>query len=89
MVFDIVGGVVVTETRDNSYGYYIKIKHNNIYLTLYDHCSALFVSPGETVKQGQVIADCGSTGYSTGPQLHYEVIKNGVRVSALLSYNLY
>lgn len=80
-------GVVVTATWHNSYGYYVKIKHDDTYSTLYAHCSALHVSAGQTVKQGQVIADCGSTGYSTGPHLHYEVIQNGVRVNALLFYN--
>lgn len=79
-------GVVVTATWHNSYGYYVKIKHDDTYSTLYAHCSALHVSVGQTVKQGQVIADCGSTGYSTGPHLHYEVIQNGVRVNALLFY---
>ena len=79
-------GVVVTATWHNSYGYYVKIKHDDTYSTLYAHCSALHVSAGQTVKQGQVIADCGSTGYSTGPHLHYEVIQNGVRVNALLFY---
>ena len=82
-------GVVVTATWHNSYGYYVKIKHDDTYSTLYAHCSALHVSVGQTVKQGQVIADCGSTGYSTGPHLHYEVIQNGVRVDALLFYNVY
>lgn len=80
-------GVVVTATWHNSYGYYVKIKHDDTYSTLYAHCSALHVSVGQTVKQGQVIADCGSTGYSTGPHLHFEVIQNGVRVNALLFYN--
>lgn len=76
-------GVVVTATWHNSYGYYVKIKHDDTYSTLYAHCSALHVSAGQTVKQGQVIADCGSTGYSTGPHCHFEVIQNGVRVNAL------
>lgn len=81
-----IDGVVVTATWHNSYGYYVKIKLDDTYSTLYAHCSALHVSVGQTVKQGQVIADCGSTGYSTGPHLHYEVIQNGVRVDALNFY---
>ncbi len=76
-------GTVVTATWHNSYGYYVKIKHDDTYSTLYAHCSALHVSAGQTVKQGQVIAECGSTGYSTGPHCHFEVIQNGVRVDAL------
>ena len=79
-------GTVVTVTWHNSYGYYVKIKHDNTYSTLYAHCSALHVSAGQIVKQGQVIADCGSTGYSTGPHCHFEVIQNGVRVDALMFY---
>lgn len=79
-------GVVVTATWHNSYGYYVKIKHDETYSTLYAHCSALHVSVGQIVKQGQVIADCGSTGYSTGPHCHFEVIQNGVRVDALMFY---
>lgn len=79
-------GVVVTATWHNSYGYYVKIKHDDTYSTLYAHCSALHVSVRQTVKQGQVIANCGSTGYSTGPHLHFEVIQNGVRVNALGFY---
>lgn len=80
-------GTVVTATWHNSYGYYVKIKHDDTYSTLYAHCSALHVSVGQTVKQGQVIADCGSTGYSTGPHCHFEVIQNGMRVDALLFYD--
>ena len=76
-------GTVISATWHNSYGYYVKIKHNDTYSTLYAHCSALLVSEGQAVKQGQVIAQVGSTGYSTGPHLHFEVIQNGVRVDAL------
>lgn len=79
-------GTVISATWHNSYGYYVKIKHNDTYSTLYAHCSALLVSEGQQVKQGQVIAQVGSTGYSTGPHLHFEVIQNGVRVDALRFY---
>ena len=79
-------GVVVAATWHNTSGYYVRIKHNNTYSTLYAHCSVLYVTAGQEVKQGQVIADCGSTGYSTGPHLHFEVIQNGVRVDALNFY---
>lgn len=79
-------GTVVAATWHNGYGYYVKIKHNNTYSTLYGHCSELHVSTGQKVKQGQLIAKVGSTGYSSGPHLHYEVIQNGVRVDALRYY---
>lgn len=79
-------GVVVAATWNNTSGYYVRIKHNDTYSTLYAHCSVLYVTAGQEVKQGQVIADCGSTGYSTGPHLHFEVIQNGVRVDALNFY---
>lgn len=79
-------GTVVAATWHNGYGYYVKIKHNNTYSTLYGHCSELHVSAGQKVKQGQLIAKVGSTGYSTGPHLHYEVVQNGVRVDALRYY---
>ena len=75
-------GVVVAATWNNTSGYYIRIKHDNTYSTLYAHCSVLYVTAGQEVKQGQVIADCGSTGYSTGPHLHFEIIQNGVRIDA-------
>lgn len=79
-------GTVVAATWHNGYGYYVKIKHNNTYSTLYGHCSELHVSTGQKVKQGQLIAKVGSTGYSTGPHLHFEVIQNGVRVDAMRFY---
>ncbi len=79
-----LGGAVVMASYDaDGYGFYVKLKHDDTYSTIYGHCSALLVSAGQTVKQGQIIAKVGSTGYSTGNHLHFEVIQNGVRVDAL------
>ena len=76
-------GVVIAATWRNSYGYYVKIQHNDTFATLYGHCSALHVTAGQQVKQGQVIADVGQTGYATGPHVHFEVYINGTRVDAM------
>ena len=80
------GTVVVASYDADGYGFYVKLKHDDTYSTIYGHCSALLVSAGQTVKQGQIIAKVGSTGYSTGNHLHFEVIQNGVRVDALNFY---
>ena len=77
------GTVVVASYDASGYGFYVKIQHDGTYATLYGHCSVLHVTAGQKVKQGQVIAEVGSTGHSTGPHCHFEVIQNGVRVDAL------
>jgi murein DD-endopeptidase MepM/ murein hydrolase activator NlpD len=59
------------------YGNFVKIKHNGIYGTNYAHLHNIYVSPGEFVEQGDIIGTVGSTGYSTGPHLHYEVTVYG------------
>jgi len=76
-------GVVQVAKYNGSYGYYIKIRHNSEFSTAYGHMSrfAKGIRPGVRVTQGQVIAYVGSTGRSTGPHLHYEVIQNGRRVN--------
>jgi len=66
-----------------SYGLYVVIVSPGGIETLYAHLSSISVSVGETVSQGQVIGVIGSTGYSTGVHLHFEVIDNGVRVNPL------
>ncbi|MCI8597788.1 MAG: peptidoglycan DD-metalloendopeptidase family protein [Lachnospiraceae bacterium] len=75
------GGRVTTSTYSNSAGNYVVISHGNGISTVYMHCSALYVSVGDVVSQGQTIAAVGSTGFSTGNHLHFGVIKNGVYVN--------
>ena len=80
------GGVVTTSSYSTARGYYIVVSHGNGLSTLYQHCSSIAASVGQTVSQGQVIAYVGSTGYSTGPHLHYEVWVNGVPVNPQAGY---
>lgn len=77
------GGVVTAAGWDGGYGYRVVIRHNNTLSTLYGHCSKLLVSVGQKVSKGQAIALVGSTGNSTGPHCHFEVIKNGQKVNPL------
>lgn len=76
-------GVVELAYFTESYGYNILINHNNGFKTRYAHLSEVKVSKGEKVEQSQVIALSGSTGFSTGPHLHFEVVKDGKRVNPI------
>jgi murein DD-endopeptidase MepM/ murein hydrolase activator NlpD len=73
---------VVIATYSKSAGNYVMISHGGGVYTVYMHCSSLNVSEGDTVKQGQTIARVGSTGYSTGPHLHFGVRSGGKYVNA-------
>ena len=67
--------------NSGGYGNMVDIDHGNGIMTRYGHASQVVVSVGQSVKRGQVIAYMGSTGFSTGPHVHYEVIINGQRVN--------
>ncbi len=79
-------GVIIRAKWCGGGGNCIKIKHNSTYSTVYAHMSkfAYGIKTGLRVKQGQIIGYVGSTGKSTGPHLHYEVIKNGKRINSQL-----
>ena len=70
-------GVVVSAGWRSGYGNAVVIDHGDGLATLYGHASSLFVTAGQTVKRGQPIGAIGSTGYSTGPHLHFEVRRDG------------
>lgn len=76
-------GRVTTSAYSGSAGNYVVISHGNGVSTVYMHASALYVSEGEKVEQGQKIAAVGSTGFSTGPHLHFGVIVYGNYVNPL------
>ncbi len=65
---------------DGGYGNYVELRHPDGTLTLYGHVSRILVSKGQEVTQGQIIAEVGSTGRSTGPHLHFEVQLNKIAV---------
>jgi len=76
-------GIVEEARRKGAYGNYVRIRHNSKLKTAYAHISKFKkgIRPGKQVQQGDVIAYVGSTGRSTGPHLHYEVLVNGVQVN--------
>jgi murein DD-endopeptidase MepM/ murein hydrolase activator NlpD len=77
-------GMITKAQKYKGYGNYVSIKHNSTYVTAYGHMSKYGrgIKKGVRVNQGQIIGYVGSTGMSTGPHLHYEVIKNGKRINS-------
>ncbi|MBH72013.1 MAG: Murein DD-endopeptidase MepM [Alphaproteobacteria bacterium MarineAlpha6_Bin6] len=74
-------GVIEKKGWNGAYGKYIRIRHANNFKTAYAHLSKFNKTPGGRVKQGSIIGYVGSTGRSTGPHLHYEILKNGKRIN--------
>ena len=80
-VLSVMAGVVEeVGYEEGGYGNFVKIRHSEEFYTLYAHCSKIMVSKGESVETGECVAKVGSTGRSTGPHLHFEIIVGGARL---------
>ncbi|MFK5893881.1 MAG: M23 family metallopeptidase [Pseudomonadota bacterium] len=77
------GGIISWAGKRSGYGNLVEISHGNGLVTRYGHCKTILVNKGQKVNQGDAIATIGSTGRSTGPHVHYEVIKNDVTINPI------
>lgn len=79
----VYDGKVISVGEDSRSGKYVFLEHKNGYVTFYCHCSKILADEGTVIRQGETIALVGSTGYSTGPHLHFEIRKDGVSIDPL------
>ena len=82
-IYATKSGTVTAATYNEYNGYYVAINHNDGYTSLYAHMTNFVVSVGQTVSQGEVIGYVGSTGYSTGPHMHFEITYGGASVNPI------
>ena len=80
-VIAVAGGVVTWAGERYGYGQLVEINHGNGYTTRYGHNAKLLVEVGDSVEKGQAISHMGSTGRSTGPHVHFEVLKNDRQIN--------
>jgi murein DD-endopeptidase MepM/ murein hydrolase activator NlpD len=83
----VAAGVVTRAEAASGYGNLVEINHGNGYVTRYGHNQRLLVRAGDTVNRGTPIALMGSTGRSTGPHVHFEVLQNGLHRDPLRFIN--
>jgi murein DD-endopeptidase MepM/ murein hydrolase activator NlpD len=84
-VFSTARGIVKKVGYNEDLGIFIRISHDKGYETVYGHLSKAFVKEGDTVKTGQLIGLSGRTGRTTGPHIHYEVLKDGKHIDPVLT----
>ena len=82
-VIAVGAGVVTFAAYKEGYGYMVDVTHGDGYVTRYAHNARLLVKVGDTVARGQALATMGSSGRSTGPHVHFEVLRNGLPVNPL------
>ena len=82
-IFAAGDGIIEYSGWNGAYGKYIRIKHNGTFKTAYAHLSKIYKKRGTRIKQGEIIGSLGSTGRSTGPHLHYEILIEGRQVNPL------
>lgn len=89
IVYATADGQVIQAEHTGGHGNLIVIKHSDTYETWYAHLSQMDVSKGDKVKKGEQIGKVGSTGRSTGPHLHYEIIENGEPIDPYTYLSIY
>jgi len=82
-VLAVAQGVVTWAGQREGYGVLVEVNHGNGYVTRYAHNSRVLVGAGDTVQRGQAVAVVGSTGRSTGPHVHFEVLKDGRQIDPM------
>ena len=82
-IFAAGDGIIEYSGWNGTYGKYIRIKHNGTFKTAYAHLSKVYKKRGTRIKQGDIIGTLGTTGRSTGPHLHYEILIHGKQVNPL------
>ncbi|MFC4656094.1 MULTISPECIES: M23 family metallopeptidase [Rheinheimera] len=81
------GGIVTWAGERFGYGLMVEIEHSDGYRTRYAHAKSVTVQIGQVVSKGEQVAEMGNTGRSTGPHVHYEVLKNGQQIDPMLFVN--
>jgi murein DD-endopeptidase MepM/ murein hydrolase activator NlpD len=79
----VASGVVTWSGKRYGYGNLVEINHGNGYVTRYGHNDTILVKVGDTVERGQAISKMGSTGRSTGPHVHFEVLLNDRQIDPI------
>ena len=82
-VLAVAQGVVTWASQREGYGVLVEVNHGNGYVTRYAHNSRALVAAGDTVQRGQAVAVVGSTGRSTGPHVHFEVLRDGRQIDPM------
>lgn len=82
-VVAVASGIVIWAGQRDGYGVLVEVSHGNGYVTRYGHNQRALVEAGDTVQRGQAVAVVGSTGRSTGPHVHFEVLRNGQAVNPM------
>ena len=80
-VLAVADGIVIAAVKRSGYGNLVEVDHGNGYVTRYGHNKSFNVNSGQVVKRGDVIAAIGNTGRSTGPHVHFEVLKDGRQIN--------
>jgi murein DD-endopeptidase MepM/ murein hydrolase activator NlpD len=77
-IYSAAGGLVVAQEFHPAYGNMVEVDHGNELITRYAHASKIFIKKGDLIKRGQKIAEVGTSGRTTGPHLHFEVLVRGI-----------